>query len=376
MNMKRSVFWLLMGVPMLTFAQQNYNIQVKVGHLVNPGKAYLYYQMGNELATDSASLNSGIYHFKGSVAEPALARVCIFENKVAPGNKLLFNAELWLEKASIKVTAADPLATPIVTGGKLNGDYQALHASKAPERKQMLAASKRVSDGTEEEKKSPEFLKQHMLVMKAAMNKSAERDSLYIRNHPDSYLSLYLISLSTSSVPYLSLEKDLKALSKPLQSSARGKDLLYTINTLKNREIGGKAPDFTLDDPSGKAFSLSSFRGKYVLLDFWASWCVPCRKENPNVKAAYEQFKDKNFTVLSVSIDAPATKAKWLEAIKEDQLNWTQLCDAQGGSQQAALLYNVMAIPQNYLIDPSGKIIAKNLRGAELQQKLGQVVHQ
>jgi len=360
---------------MLTFAQQNYNIQVKVGNLVNPGKAYLYYQTGNELVTDSASLNSGSYQFKGSVAEPALARICILQKEVAPSNKLLFNAELWLEKASIKVIAKDPAATPVVTGGQLNKDYQALYASKAPERDQMLAASKRVSDGTEEERKSPEFLKQHMQVMKAAMNKSAERDSLYILNHPDSYLSLYLVSISTSSVPYISLEKDLKALSKPLQSSARGKDLLNTINTLKNREVGGKAPDFTLDDASGKAVSLSSFRGKYVLLDFWASWCVPCRKENPNVKAAYEQFKD-NFTVLSVSIDSPATKAKWLEAIKEDQLNWTQLCDAPGGSEQVALLYDVRAIPQNYLIDPTGKIIAKNLRGTQLQQQLSELVHQ
>lgn len=375
MNMKRSVFWLLMGAPMLTFAQQNYSIQVKVGHLENPGKARLYYQIGNELMTDSADLTAGSYQFKGNLAEPALARVCIYQQGAVPNNKLLFNAELWLEKASIKVTAKDPSATPLVTGGHLNADYQALDASKAPERNQMLAASKRVQDGTEEERKSPEFLKQHMQVMKAAMNKSAERDSMYIRSHPDSYLSLYLISISTSSVPFLSLEKELNVLSKPLQATARGKDLLNTINTLKNRAIGGKAPDFTLEDALGKSVSLSAFRGKYVLLDFWASWCVPCRKENPNVKAAYEKFKDKNFTVLSVSIDAPATKSKWLEAIKEDELTWTQLCDAAGGSEQVALLYDVRAIPQNYLIDPSGRIIAKNLRGAELQEKLGQLVH-
>jgi len=372
MNMKRSVFWLLMGAPMFTFAQQNYNVQVKVGQLVNPGKAYLYYQTGNELVTDSAELTTGSYHFKGSVPEPALARICIYQKESAA--KMLFNAELWLEKASINVIANDRSAKSIVTGGQLNADYQLLDASKAPERKQMLQASKRVEIGTDAERKSPEFLKQHMQVMKAAMNKSAERDSMYIRSHPDSYLSLYLISISTSSVPFLSLEKELNALSKPLQSTVRGKDLINTINTLKNREIGGKAPDFTLEDPLGKSVSLSAFRGQYVLLDFWASWCVPCRKENPNVKAAYEKFKDKNFTVLSVSIDAPATKAKWLEAIKEDQLPWTQLCDSAGGSEQAALLYNVRAIPQNYLIDPSGTIIAKNLRGAELQEKLGQLV--
>ncbi len=193
--------------------------------------------------------------------------------------------------------------------------------------------------------------------------------------HSNSYLSLYLVNSTTSSAPVFILEKRYKAFPKTLQTSAMGKELLSAIDLLKSREIGGKASDFTLDDSSGKPVSLSSFRGKYVLLDFWASWCVPCRKENPNVKAAYEHFKDKNFTIVSVSIDSPSAKSKWLEAIQKDQLNWTQLCDAQGGANQAALLYNVMSIPQNFLIDPSGKIIAKDLRGAALEITLAKLIH-
>lgn len=375
MSIKRSVFWLLMGAPMLTFAQQHFSVRVKINHLEHPGKAYLNYQIGDKPFADSASLVDGAYSFKGVIKEPALARVIIRNNIATAKNNMLFYTAVWLEEGTIKVSSDDPSAKPLIAGGMLNSDYQQLDASKTPERARMAAASKRVSDATEEQRKSPAFLKEHMVVMKAAMNESAIRDSLYIRAHPDSYLSLYLISMSTTTTPFYQLEQSYKALSKPLQNSALGQELLMAINVLKNREVGGKAPDFTLNNAKDQPVSLSSLHGKYVLLDFWASWCVPCRKENPNVKAAYEHFKDKNFTVISVSIDAPEAKSKWLAAVKEDHLDWTQLHDAQGGSNQAALLYNVMSIPQNFLIDPSGKIIAKNLRGEELQKKLAELVH-
>ena len=375
MHIKRSVLWLLMGAPMLTFAQSNYSLQVKVQHLENPGKAYLNYQEGDILRTDSATISAGAYSFKGIIQEPAMARLSILDNGNAGKDKMLFNAGIWLEKSALKLTAPNPSAEPLITGGQLNPEYRALEDSKAPDRAAMEAASKRVADATEEERKSPEFLRQHMVVMKAEMNKSAIKDSLYVIAHPNSYLSLYLISNTVSFTPALMLEQRFGALSKSLQASLLGKQLLSTINVLKNREVGGTAPEFTLTDTLNKPVSLSSFRGKFVLLDFWASWCVPCRRENPNVKAAYERFKDKNLTVVSVSIDAPGAESKWLAAIKEDQLNWVQLIDAAGGSNQAALLYNVTAIPQNFLISPSGKIVAKNLRGEELQKKLAKLLH-
>lgn len=138
--------------------------------------------------------------------------------------------------------------------------------------------------------------------------------------------------------------------------------------------VGSMAMDFTQADTSGVPVKLSSFRGKYVLLDFWASWCGPCRMENPNVVEAFNKFKSKNFTVLGVSLDRPGNKDAWVQAIKDDNLTWTHVSDLQFWQNQVAQMYKVGSIPQNFLVDPSGKIIAKNLRGAALEEKLCEVL--
>jgi peroxiredoxin len=129
-----------------------------------------------------------------------------------------------------------------------------------------------------------------------------------------------------------------------------------------------RAPEFSQPDINGQPVSLSSFRGKYVLLDFWASWCRPCREENPNVVAAYNQFKDKNFTVFGVSLDE--NKEAWQKAIDKDGLTWTHASDLQFWNNAAATLYGVQSIPANFLIDPQGNIIAQDLRGEELVKTL------
>ena len=139
--------------------------------------------------------------------------------------------------------------------------------------------------------------------------------------------------------------------------------------------VGKVAPDFALPDVNGKEVRLSSFKGKYVLVDFWASWCRPCRAENPNVVNAFNQYKDKNFTVLGVSLDRPDGKADWVKAIKDDKLSWTHVSDLKFWESSVIPLYKFDGIPFNVLIDPEGKVIAEALRGPKLEAKLSEVLH-
>ncbi len=139
-------------------------------------------------------------------------------------------------------------------------------------------------------------------------------------------------------------------------------------------EIGSAAPSFTLPDTQGEPFNWNQLQGKYVLLDFWASWCQPCRQESPALVRAYQQFKDKNFTIYSVSLDH--NKEAWQKAIAYDQLEWTyHTSDLKGWDNAAALKYGISSIPMNFLIDPQGKIIAKNLRGQMLLNTLDQFLN-
>lgn len=138
--------------------------------------------------------------------------------------------------------------------------------------------------------------------------------------------------------------------------------------------VGSVAPEFTLPDPAGKPIALNSFRGKWVLVDFWASWCKPCRMENPNVVAAYRQFKNKNFTVLGVSLDRPEGREDWKQAVQQDKLEWTQVSDLKFWESAVVPMYNIQGIPYNVLLDPQGKVVAENLRGEALAKKLSEVL--
>ncbi|WP_346317275.1 TlpA disulfide reductase family protein [Chitinophaga sp. YIM B06452] len=248
----------------------------------------------------------------------------------------------------------------------LSKEMQAMDSLRLAKTPDSLLAARRESF----EKEANNF-KQHFL--------EASQQS---KNPVPAVFALQLVGFEDAE-DLLSHKKDFEALAKKFPENAMVKDLLSNIaNVEKDAKteassgpssmIGQQAPDFTLPDPTGKQVSLSSFKGKYVLVDFWASWCGPCRQENPNVVQAYLKYKNKNFTILGVSLDK--TKDAWLKAIADDGLAWSHVSDLKFWDSSVVPLYGISGIPTNILVDPQGKIVAANLRGSGLEQKLGELL--
>ena len=193
----------------------------------------------------------------------------------------------------------------------------------------------------------------------------------FIEKHPSSVVSAYIANRIAYNYDLEKLKKTVNKFDPSIEPSYFVQRLKDQIDKLESTQVGKKAPDFTMENTEGEPVSLSDFRGQYVLLDFWAAWCSPCRAENPNVVEAYKKYKDEGFTVLGVSLDR--NKENWLKAIEEDNLTWTHLSDLKGWNNKASTKYGVRSIPQNYLLDEEGVIVAKNLRGEDLHNKLEEI---
>ena len=212
----------------------------------------------------------------------------------------------------------------------------------------------------------------YMRNAKITRAKGYSLDSL-LAAHPSSPVAAYFV---VKDFAYKLDLEGMKAARAKFDASLNGSSYILQIESMIDRmekvQVGSVAPDFTLPDVDGNPISLSSFRGKYVLVDFWAAWCPDCRKENPNIVAAWDKYKDKNFAVLGVSLDR--NRDQWLAAIEKDGLKWTQVSDLKYWSSDAAVLYCIRWIPMSFLIDPEGKIVSVGLEGEELHNKLEELL--
>ncbi|NVO30434.1 TlpA disulfide reductase family protein [Hymenobacter lapidiphilus] len=367
---------LLAAAPLLGQAQApaQFTIKGQLGKIAARSKVFLYDREKGYL--DSAEVKNGAFVLKGTVAEPAQVTLQLLNN----GNRYRLrtgqadNVVLYLEKGTINLQSPDSLGRATVTGTPLNNDYRQLQALTKPIQSQFeaLYAAYRA---TPKEQRTPEFMQQSDEQNEALRQIISQQYAAFIGTHPSSVVSLDLVKEMGLPVPDYTKVAPLFALLAPaVQGSPAGQRYAAELAILKTVSVGAVAPDFTLPTPEGKAVALSSLRGQYVLIDFWANWCGPCREENPNVIKAYNTYKGRNFTVLGVSLDEAKARANWLKAIADDQLPWTQVANPRGGENEAVKRYHIQAIPQNFLIDPQGIIVATNLRGAELQTTLAQLL--
>jgi len=217
---------------------------------------------------------------------------------------------------------------------------------------------------------------QYRYEMKLLKEERKQLELVFIKQHPGYLVSLDALKDAIGPIPddITKYEKIFKGLKKPIQQSEEGIKTKKLIDRYMTVRLGAQAPDFQAPDTSGNPVRLADYRGKYVLIDFWASWCGPCREENPIVVEAYNKYKNKNFDILSVSLDQPGKKADWIKAIQKDGLVWRHVSDLKYWDSDVARLYMIRSIPQNFLLDPDGKIIAKDLRGQDLSRKLEEIL--
>lgn len=364
--MKKSIILVCFAFLALYSCQQapktGFTVNGDIQGLKDP---YVYFQYRGADSThfDSSAVTNGKFTFNGQVTNPEMAVIFLKDNKGY--------VQFFLENADIHITGvADSLNKATITGSKSQDEYVAYNSSVKNITGQERALYQQYDSAhNNNDTAAIARIGNQIDALDSQLNKQT---IVFITNHPKSFVSLNQLQQLTYSTPYVELNKLFTGLDTAVQNSAMGKKLGKHLEIMAKTAVGQPALAFTQNDVNGKPVSLSDFKGKYVLVDFWASWCGPCRAENPNVVKAYNQYKNKNFAILGVSLDQDSTA--WTKAIAQDHLTWTEVSDLQGWKNAAAQEYGVNAIPANYLVDPNGVIIAHNLRGNALENKLAEVL--
>lgn len=371
--MKRSLLNLLLALPLWTVAQTTPGVAVLKGKINGIGENTAVIKVfadryGTTSLTDSTIVKNGAFTFTFKVNEPVWSALYIkIKGDSAASQKVHY---FYIDKGVANVSfALNAVDEAVVSGFPINDAWRIFEKENKGTTDSLLSAMNvyyRLNDNHEDS----ELILAAEDVVDSLQKVYTAAEVKYIETHPESYLSL---SFLTQEMAHGMQVEQAMPLFTQLHASVKqtvlGKNVNKELTAAAKFAIGKQAPDFIQVDTSGHAVSLASFKGKYVLVDFWASWCKPCRLENPNVLKAFDQYKHNNFSILGVSLDM--NEKNWKEAIHTDQLAWTQVIDK---GNKVSRQYNITSIPSNFLLNKEGRIIAKNLRGEDLEKKLSEVL--
>lgn len=367
---------ILLAIALNVDAQVHSTFEV-TGHLENlkPGSIiYLKYKDGGNLRTDSVLSKKGSFKITGNISQPAKATIWMNQPRVS--EEIIENSDelsFYLEPGVFRLTGNQRISEATLKGMSEQQAYAALNRALAPYDTELQLLRK------ERIKASHAILPDEGKLQAIRINSSKlhlsrhKATNVFIKTHPDAQVSLDLLDERSFLIEDLSeFDSCYQTLSDRLKNTNLGKSLAVKINTERKTTPGQKAIDIDQKTPSDSLVALTSLQGKYILIDFWASWCGPCREDNPQLVRSYHKYKGQNFEIYAVSLDTK--KAAWIEAIAEDELPWIHVSELTGWKNTAAADYGIRAVPQNLLIDPSGYIIAKNLDGDALDKKLASLL--